>query len=228
MKKFAAICDTSMIFNYPPIISILAALGLNNNGFKTIPLKGNLQLFSGSCQSYVGSKDLIGEMRKDGVKFDSIYIGNLSTMEDVDTVISFINEFKNDDATVVVNPIVEEDAYSHLEKMRELITLAQVITPSYSVTSKFLQHNNSKVTYGDLKTFVKSLSDIGPKVTFITDIPDPNHTEETFVLAYDKNISAYWTIPNCYKKDAKFTFVDVLTELIIKECDLSEVMNSFL
>ena len=226
MKKFAAICDTSKIFNYPPIISILAALGLNDNGFKTIPLKGNLQLFSGSCQSYIGSDDVIGTMKKDSVKFDSIYIGNLSTLEDVETVINFINDFKNEGATVVINPVLEDDVNSNIDKMKELVSYAQVITPSYKVTEDFLNQNNTKVTYEELKNFVTRLSDIGPKVTFITDIPDPNHPDDTFVLAYDKEISAYWTIPNCYKKDAKFTFIDVLTELIIKDTDLSTVMNN--
>ena len=228
MKKFAAICDTAKIFNYPPIISILAALGLNDNGFKTIPLKGNLQLFSGSCQSYIGSDDVFGAMKKDSVKFDSIYIGNLSTVEDVETVINFIKDFKNENATVVVNPVLEEDINSNIDKMRELVSYAQVITPSYKVAEHFLDKNDTKVTFEELKEFVKKLSEIGNKITFITDIPDPNHPDDTFVLAYDKGISAYWTIPNCYKKDAKFTFIDVLTELIIKDTDLSTVMNELL
>ena len=125
MKKFAAICDTSRIFNYPPIISILAALGLNENNFKTIPIKGSLQLFCSSCDSYMGKDDIIGLLEKDNVKFDSIYLGNLSTIDDMNTVISFLDKFTTESTKIVVNPVMEDKSEEFVSALKILIKRAK-------------------------------------------------------------------------------------------------------
>ena len=228
MKKFAAICDTSTIFNYPPIISTLAALGLNDR-FKTIDLEGELKLFSSSLENYQNKDDIVSLLKKDNVTFDCIYCGNLNKASDIKIVSDFITNFRNDNTSVVINPVLEDDITSNIDEVRGIISKATVITPSFDLAKKILNlKEDEEVTFEAFKTWLRELSKMGPKVIIMTDVLDPNHNGEKFDIAYDGETSAYYIIPSCYKKDAKFNFVDVLTDLIIKDTDLSAVMNQYL
>lgn len=228
MKKFAAICDTSKIFNYPPIISILAALGLNDNKFKTASLDQSLQLFSSRCEDYQDKEDVVKLLKKDNVTFECIYVGNLNTDKDIDTVNKFIDNFTSDKSSIVLNPVLEKDFTSHIDEMKKLISRSRVITPSYENAKALLGLNvENNPSFEELKVWMRDLSKMGPEVVMITDVPSSYHNNETFVAAYDRITQAYWIIPSCYKKDAPFNFVDVLTDLIVNESELSSVMNQY-
>ena len=117
---------------------------LSSCGVETVPLPtAILSTHTGGFTGFV-VQDMTENMRlfaahwkKLGVKFDAIITGYCCTVEQIRLTADFIRSFADEDTLVVVDPVLgdHEKLYTgftgaHIDAMRELCSLAGLITPN--------------------------------------------------------------------------------------------------
>ena len=202
-KRVVAIHDLS---GYGRISLTVAIPVLNTMGFNVCPLPTAI-LSSGTQFSKFTFLDLTEEMKKIiaawkelHLEFDAFYTGYLGSPEQIDIVKDFIADFKQEDNLVVVDPVLGDDGklYTGFDrqivvKMRELIEVADVITPNLTELSFLLERPYQNEYQDDeLKKIMLDLSAQGPQIVVITSVPvlgDPNRTS---VYAYNRSGGHFW------------------------------------
>lgn len=141
--KVAAIHDLSCFGRcaLTVIIPTLSAMGI-----QTVPVPTALLSTHTGGFTDMLFVDLSGEMdgisdhfRSLGLKFDSVYSGFLGSEAQIERVASFIDEFADKGAPILVDPVMGDDGalYSTYTKemgegMRHLVRKADIITPNYT------------------------------------------------------------------------------------------------
>ena len=118
--------------------------------------------------------------KEHGVEFEGISTGFLGSEEQVDIVSDFIHMFKKDDTVVIVDPVMGDwgklyASYSPAlsEKMKQLLPLADVITPNLTEASHLLDipyPGEGDLSDMELEDIACALSDKGPEQVVITGI----------------------------------------------------------
>lgn len=149
-------------------------------------------------------EEIIPELKKQGFNFDGIYSAYLGSKEQVDTVCSFIDEFKNENTLVLVDPVMADNGKlypgfdkSFPEEMKKLCKKAHIIVPNITEAA-FLLGKNGKLEFNkieDLKEPMQMLCDIGPEICVLTGVESDNKlggvvynkkTDEFYYLLKDK------------------------------------------
>lgn len=118
---------------------ILSAAGIETSVLPTALLSTHTGGFEG--YSFL---DLTSEMTKIiehwktlGVSFDTVYSGYLGSIEQINTVISFIDTFRKDDTLVIVDPVMGDAGRfyagftdEYIEGMKKLCGKADIIVPN--------------------------------------------------------------------------------------------------
>ncbi|MCQ2535686.1 MAG: pyridoxamine kinase [Lachnospiraceae bacterium] len=123
--------------------------------------------------------DYIETYKKLQLSFDAIATGFLGSMEQVEIVINFIKNFKNDNNFILVDPVMGD--YGKLyqtytpqmcEKMKELVQYADIITPNLTELCTLLDYEypRGKITLDMLHEMCKELAKKGPKHIVVTGI----------------------------------------------------------
>jgi len=133
----------------------------------------------------------IDEWKKLGLEFSGISTGFLGSEKQIDIVSSFIKDFKKRDTVVIVDPVMGDHGMAYetytegmLRRMKELITLADIITPNLTeaciLADKEYKENYS---FEELSDIAGILSKKGPGKVVISGI-----SEESFLvnLCYEK------------------------------------------
>ena len=171
---------------------------------------------------------IIAEWKQLGVQFDAFYTGYLGSPEQIQIVSDFIDDFRQSENLVVVDPVLGDNGklYSNfhdsmVKEMRQLITKADVITPNltelfYLLDLPYKVQNTDE----ELKTYLRDLSDKGPEVVIITSVPVLNDIHKTSVYAYNRTGNRYWKI-TCPYLPAHYpgtgdTFTSVITGALLQ------------
>jgi len=202
-KRVVAIHDLS---GYGRISLTVAIPILNTMGCNVCPLPTAI-LSSGTQFSKFTFLDLTEEMKKMitawkelNLEFDAFYSGYLASSEQIDIVKDFIAYFKKENNLVVVDPVLGDNGklYTGFDnqivvKMRELIRIADVITPNLTELS-FLLDRPFQEEYSDseLKKIMLELSEQGPQIVIITNVPVLNDLRHTSVYAYNRSGGRFW------------------------------------
>lgn len=209
VPRVAAIHDLSGFgrTSLTSIIPILSSMGVQVCPLPTAILSnhtGGFETFSFvDFTDYMA--DYIDGWRKLNLQFDCIYSGFLGSERQIDIVGDFIDEFSNKDNMVVVDPVMGDNGKtystiteSHVKKMRELVTKANIITPNFTEV-KFLlgEEYTHDVNDADMKDMLRRLSDMGPEIVVATSVPERNGKDST-VIAYDRQVDVFWKIPCKY------------------------------
>lgn len=85
----------------------------------------------------------LAEWQRLGLRFDGIYTGFLGSLQQVDLVIQMIQQFAAPGAAILVDPVMGDEGVITLPyeealclKLRELISLADIITPNLTEAAK--------------------------------------------------------------------------------------------
>ncbi|MGL5245932.1 MAG: pyridoxamine kinase, partial [Sarcina sp.] len=208
LKKVVAIHDISCygraaLATIIPILSIMknqvcslptAVLSTHTAGFGK-PAINNLTNFLYDTKEH---------WRELGLQFDCIYSGYLANHNQVDFVKNFINDFKQNNSLVVVDPVMADNGKLYMgmdenmvNKMRELIGYANIITPNITEAC-FLLNEEYKELFSeeDIKKFLIQLSDLGPEKVIITSVPSIKGNKFIDTVAYDRIEEKFIRITN--------------------------------
>lgn len=117
--------------------------------------------------------------KKESFSFDSIYSGFLSNYTQISIVKNIIKHYKKEsNSLIIVDPVMGDNKVlyptideKHLEAMKDLITLSDIITPNITEAS-LLVGKTTKDCYSitEIEELLTVLSSMGPKAVIITSI----------------------------------------------------------
>ncbi|MGQ7870786.1 pyridoxamine kinase [Sunxiuqinia sp. sy24] len=145
---------------------------------------------------------MINHWKRLQLDFDAIYSGYLGAAEQVDTVKQFIRDFSGNKPLVVVDPVLGDNgalysAYTPamVTKMKELVTLADVITPNLTEAAFLLgEEHQLAIELSEIKQWARRLAEMGPEKVIITSVPDQMKNNNTSVVAFNKKDNRFWRV----------------------------------
>ncbi|RGN38432.1 pyridoxamine kinase [Bacteroides oleiciplenus] len=231
VKKIAAVHDLSGIgrVSLTVVIPILSSMGFQVCPLPTAVLSSHTQYPQFSILDLTDEMPrIIAEWKKLDIQFDAFYTGYLGSPRQVQIVSDFINDFRQPDDLVVVDPVLGDNGRlytnfdeSMIREMRHLAAKADVITPNltelfYLMDKPYKADNTDE----ELKTYLRLLSDAGPQVVIITSVPVHGESHKTSVYAYNRVGDRYWKI-TCPYLPAHYpgtgdTFTSVITGALLQ------------
>ena len=120
--------------------------------------------------------DYISQWEKLDLHFDGILTGYLGSPTQIDIVKRFIERFKSEDTTIVVDPVMGDDgllysAYSKelSQKMCSLIPYADILTPNLTEACILTDTEYKRdMSVDELLTICKTLCDMGPRAIVLS------------------------------------------------------------
>ena len=231
VKRIAAVHDLSGFgrVSLTVVIPILSSMGFQVCPLPTAVLSSHTQYPEFSILDLTDEMPrIIAEWKKLDVQFDAFYTGYLGAPRQVQIVSDFIDDFRQPDSLVVVDPVLGDNGRlytnfdeSMIREMRHLAAKADVITPNltelfYLMDKPYKADNTDE----ELKSYLRLLSDAGPQVVIITSVPVHGESHKTSVYAYNRVGDRYWKI-TCPYLPAHYpgtgdTFTSVITGALLQ------------
>lgn len=140
MKKIAVVNDLSGFgkCSLSVALPIISAMRLECSALPTAILSNQTGFDSFYCKSFTEFlPEYIAEWKKMNVSFDAILTGYMADAKQVETISNFIDDFRNDDTLVFVDPVMADDGELYgtydnelCEKVIALTKKANVIAPN--------------------------------------------------------------------------------------------------
>lgn len=240
VRKVAAVHDLSGVgrVSLTVVIPILSSMGFQVCPLPTAVLSSHTQYSSFSFLDLTDEMPrIISEWKGLGFQFDAFYTGYLGSPRQIRIVSDFIDDFRQQDSLVVIDPVLGDNGrlYTNFDKsmikeMQQLITKADVITPNltelfFLLDSPYKEENTDE----ELKTYLRHLSDKGPQIVIITSVPVLNDNQKTSVYAYNRQGNRYWKI-TCPYLPAHYpgtgdTFTSVITGALMQGDSLPTALD---
>ena len=191
MKKVAVIQDMSSFgkCSLTAAMPVLSVMGIQACPLPTAVLTAQTAYPSFYC------KDLTDEMNhftaqwsKMGESFDGIQTGFVTGKQQIDYIFKFLDVFQTNETLLLVDPVMGDvgELYKMytsalLERMKELVKRANILTPNITECCLLTNSNYEKLySYLDAKSFIQALEAMGQKLqqetnaqVIITGIPIP-------------------------------------------------------
>ncbi|MDK2823011.1 MAG: pyridoxine kinase [Clostridia bacterium] len=210
VNRVAAIHDLSGFgrSSLAVVIPILSTMGVQVCSLPTAVLSTHTGGFEG--YSFVdltdSMEDFINHWKKLEIEFDCIYSGFLGSPRQINIISKFINDFSANNPLVVIDPVMGDNGklYSTMdnemvEKMRELIKKADIITPNFTEAAFLLDEKyDLNLSEEMIKQWMIRLSNLGPKTVIITSVPVSKVSKNTSVLAYNREDGRFWKVSCVY------------------------------
>lgn len=172
MKKVAVIQDLSSFgkCSLTAAIPVLSVMGVQACPLPTAILTAQTGYPSFFCEDFTSKmKYFIEEWSKLNVTFDGIYTGFVTGREQIDNIFHFIEKFHTKETTLLVDPVMGDIGEVYvlftdelLERMRELVKRADVITPNVTECCLLTGLSYEKLhSYSYEKDYLKAIEDAG-------------------------------------------------------------------
>ena len=205
MKRILTIQDISCFgkCSLTVALPLLSAMGIETAILPTAVLSTHT-LFKGfTC------KDLSDQLvpitdhwKQEGITFDAIYTGYLGTEEEIDTVIRIIEEFRNENALVIVDPAMGDNgklypAFNehYAKKNADLCAVADIIDPNITEAS-FMTGLPYREEYSEdyVREMLLALAKIGTKTPILTGVSLSEG--KTGAMGYDTETKTFFSYQN--------------------------------
>ena len=146
-----------------------------------------------------------------GLRFDGVYSGFMASTAQMDSAARCIRNCLAPGGLAVVDPVLGDDGKliptmtpEMVEKMRWLITCADLITPNFTEVCLLLDEPYSpEADLPTLKGWLRRLAENGPKTVLATSVPladgqASRKPECTSVLAYERDEDRFWRVDCSY------------------------------
>lgn len=232
MNKIAAIHDISCYGRaaLATIIPILSSMGNQVCPLPTAVLSTHTDGFGKPAIRDLS--DFIYETKDHwkrlNLNFQCIYSGYLADPNQVKFVEKFIEEFKEDDTLVVIDPVMADNGKLYdgmsekmIEEMRTLIKSADIITPNITEASFLLgKEYKESLNEDEIKEYLVGLGDLGPKISIITSVASSIANEYIDTVLYDREEKMFYTYShkriNAFYCGTGDAFASLLIGLILR------------
>ncbi len=185
MKRILTIQDISCIgkCSLTVALPVISAMGIETAVVPTALLSNHTAF---SDFTFLDLTDEIipikNQMKNEDFSFDAIYTGYLGSIRQIDIVSSFIDEIKNENTLVIVDPAMADfgKLYTGFDdefakKMSELVKKADVVLPNITESSiitgeKYLDYTDSAYNEDYIRKMLKGLCEYGAKEAVITGV----------------------------------------------------------
>ncbi|MEG6614929.1 pyridoxamine kinase [Peptococcaceae bacterium 1198_IL3148] len=206
VKRVAAIHDLSGFGrgSLTAIIPVLSFMGIQVCPFPTAVLSTHTGGFKDF--TFIDLTDhmesYMNHWQREKIEFDCIYSGFLGSPKQIDIISRFIDNFRDQSNMVVVDPVMADNGKLYttmdetmVEKMKELIKKADIITPNFTEAAFLLNKPIvNSITVEEIKQWLRELSAMGPSIAIITSVPNINELGNTYVMAYDRPNNKIWKV----------------------------------
>lgn len=209
VPKVAAVQDLSCVgrCSLTVIIPVLSVLGVQVCPLPTAILSSHLGGFSGLkfCDFTEHMAAFFQHWQAEQISFDAIYSGFLASEQQMDTVLQFVEGFRNPAGLILVDPVMGDSGRLYAtytphmqQKMRDLIRKADVITPNYTEACFLLEepYYEGDCEEARLREWLQRLAAFGPQKVVITGVPGPAQTVLT--AGYDRTTHEFYAQSNAY------------------------------
>lgn len=202
MKKTVTIQDISCYgkCSLTVALPVISAMGIETAVIPTAVLSTHTGGFTGYT-----FRDLTGDIpeisrhwRSLNIKFDSVYTGYLGSMEQINIVSDFFDDFRTDDNFIVVDPVLADNGKFYAgfnedfaEKMACLCSKADYILPNMTEASFML-----KIPYTEnydrayIEDILRKLAGLGCKIPVLTGVHFDD--KEQGAVAYDSESDKFF------------------------------------
>ncbi|MDU1307010.1 MAG: pyridoxamine kinase [Clostridium perfringens] len=208
MNKIAAIHDISCYGRaaLATIIPILSSMGNQVCPLPTAVLSTHTDGFGKPAIRDLS--DFIYETKDHwkrlNLNFQCIYSGYLADPNQVKFVERFIEDFKEENTLVVIDPVMADNGKLYdgmsekmIEEMRTLIKSADIITPNITEASFLLgKEYKESLNEDEIKEYLVGLGDLGPKISIITSVTSSRGNEYIDTVLYDREEKMFYTYSN--------------------------------
>ena len=185
-KKVAVINDLSGASrcSLTTALPVISSLGINCSVMPTALLSnhtGHDHYFFEDCTSQM--KEFVKNWKKMDLEFDSIYSGFLGTEEQIDIVSEFIADFKKENTKIIIDPVMGDNGEIYTtytsrmcDKMKELVRIADVITPNLTEACMLIgiDYVGEHPDDDTLRKICEGLCTLGAKSVVLTGCKDEN------------------------------------------------------
>lgn len=205
MKRILTIQDISCFgkCSLTVALPLLSAMGIETAILPTAVLSTHT-LFKGfTCRDL--SDQLVpitDHWKQEGITFDAIYTGYLGTEEEIDTVIRIIEEFRNGNTLVIVDPAMGDNgklypAFNehYAKKNADLCAVADIIDPNITEAS-FMTGLPYREEYSEdyVREMLLALAKIGTKTPILTGVSLSEG--KTGAMGYDTETKTFFSYQN--------------------------------
>ena len=198
LKRLCAINDISCFgkCSLTVAVPVINAFGIEVSVLPTALLSAHTG-FSGST-----FLDLSEEMEKIithfdelNVRFDCLYSGFIASGQQIDIVKDFFKS--NASALKIADPVMGDNGKPYktytkemCTKIKSLVHLADITTPNYTEACFLLDKPYASPTETVIKSYLKEISDLGPRFVIITGVHMDN---QMYTFAYDKKTGEHFS-----------------------------------
>lgn len=205
MKRILTIQDISCFgkCSLTVALPILSAMGIETVILPTAVLSTHTLFKDFTCRDLSDQlRPITGHWKKEGITFDAIYTGYLGTEEEIDTVIDIIDEFRNENTLVFVDPAMGDNgklypAFNehYAKKNADLCAVADIADPNITEAA-YLTGLPYKESYdeGYVKELLLALADIGTKTPILTGVSLSGG--KTGAMGYDSESREFFQYQN--------------------------------
>lgn len=205
MKRILTIQDISCFgkCSLTVALPILSAMGIETVILPTAVLSTHTLFKDFTCKDLSDQlRPITGHWKKEGITFDAIYTGYLGTEEEIDTVIDIIDEFRNENTLVFVDPAMGDNgklypAFNehYAKKNADLCAVADIADPNITEAA-YLTALPYKESYdeGYVKELLLALADIGTKTPILTGVSLSGG--KTGAMGYDSESREFFQYQN--------------------------------
>ena len=223
MKRILTIQDISCFgkCSLTVALPLLSAMGIETAILPTAVLSTHT-LFKGfTC------KDLSDQLvpitdhwKQEGITFDAIYTGYLGTEEEIDTVIRIIEEFRNENTLVIVDPAMGDNgklypAFNehYAKKNADLCAVADIIDPNITEAS-FMTGLPYREEYSEdyVREMLLALAKIGTKTPILTGVSLSEG--KTGAMGYDTETKTFFSYQNDWVPAAYHGTGDIFSSVL--------------
>ena len=165
---------------------------------------------------------ILNHWRKENIKYDAVYTGYLGSFEQLNIVGQMFDEYKNDGALIVVDPVMADNGKLYpgfteefAKSMATICGKADVIVPNLTEASYMLGVPYVGSDYDEeyIKDMLKKLSCLGCKKAVITGVSFEKG--RLGVMAYNAKTDNYFTYFNTHLPVSYHGTGDIFTSCLV-------------
>ena len=202
MKRIVTIQDISCLgkCSLTVALPIISAMGIETSVIPTAVLSTHTQFKGFTFRDLTNDiPEIARHWKKENFNFDAIYTGYLGSIEQINMLKKFFEEFKTDNNFIFVDPVMGDNGklYSGFDEkfaleMKELCKNADIVVPNITEACYMLQREyKEEYTEEEIKDLLIKLTNLGPKYSILTGVSFKK--DEIGVMAYNKEENKFFS-----------------------------------